>query len=51
VLYALLATPIYKTETIFLPPSDNDIQVLKVKDVMAINPQAVMVIKCEIHQN
>ena len=32
-LYALLTTPIYKAETVFLPPSSNDIQILKVKDL------------------
>ena len=31
VLYALLATPVYRAEVVFLPPAANDIQALKVQ--------------------
>ena len=36
ILYAFLATPIYKAETVFLPPSASDIQALKVENISDI---------------
>ena len=41
ILYALLAAPVYKAETVFLPPTDNVIEVLKVKNVKDINTNTV----------
>jgi len=41
VAYALLATPIYKAETIFLPPTKSDIQALKVQGVQDVTVASV----------
>ncbi|MCP3675035.1 MAG: hypothetical protein GY829_11285 [Gammaproteobacteria bacterium] len=37
ILYALFATPIYKAETVFLPPSEGDIQHLQINDANDAN--------------
>jgi len=36
-LYALLATPVYKAEAIFMPPTASDIQALNISGVQSIN--------------
>jgi len=41
VLYALLATPVYRAEVVFLPPTASDIQALNIEGVDNININSV----------
>ena len=41
VLYALLATPVYRAEAVFLPPAASDIQVLNIEGVQEIDINSV----------
>jgi len=41
VLYALLATPVYRAETVFLPPAASDIEALNIEGVQQININSV----------
>ena len=41
VLYALLATPVYRAEVVFLPPTANNIQALHIEGVNKININSV----------
>ena len=41
IAYALLATPIYKAETFFLPPLQQDVQSLKLQNMQNITPDFV----------
>lgn len=51
VLYVLLVTPIYKAETIFLPPSNSDIHVLRVKDVKDVKDVSVETVYALFREN
>ena len=44
VLYALLATPVYRAEVVFLPPAAGDIQALNIEGVKSININSVYTI-------
>lgn len=41
VLYAMLATPVYKAEAIFLPPAESDIQSLNIQVVQGVSVDSV----------
>ena len=51
ILYAFLASPIYKSESTFLPPSDNDIQVLRVKDVKDVKDVNINTVYAKFREN